>query len=117
MTMIKVYSTAPVAHGFDLGNTKYVFKGTNSNSIEVKGELSGAPHITEIDEAVFAQIQDKYKAHIYIFGGVTSDGVKIEPMIYTAKTDSDAKKKQKDKEPVIPDNSIVTKQKTVEVMK
>lgn len=118
--MIKVYSTAPISHGFDINGKKYIIKGTNSHTILDTSVIHGAtvaPYVTEMDEAIFAQIQDKYKMHIYVFGGTLNTGEKIEPLIYTAKSDGDALKRSKDKPPVIPDENIISKQKTIEAFK
>ena len=118
--MVKVYSTAPISHGFDINGKKYVIKGTNSYVILNSSVNNGAPiapYVTEMDETIFAQIQDKYKMHIYVFGGVLDNGEKIEPLIYTAKSDSDALKRSKDKPPVIDNENVIAKQKNIQPFK
>ncbi len=118
MSMIKVYSRSPIAHKFKLIQNGvenfYEIKGTNSHQILRGG--ADVPFINEMDEAVFLAIKEEYKGHVSLFGGVhpkpESQRV-VEPLIYTAKNETEAVKKMKDSKPVLNSTAIISETKDI----
>lgn len=115
MAQIPVYSRSPISHRFSLienGVEKfYEIEGTNRFEIKLLNEM--VPKTNFLEESIFEAIKTKYKDHIKLFGGKTSDGLKYEPLIYSAKNDGDAKKIMADSRPVITDNEIAMKTKNI----
>jgi hypothetical protein len=121
MSIINVYSRSPIAHQFELVSPSgvssvHVIKGTNSHAILTGGVE--VPYITEMDEAVFNQIKEKYASHPWLFGGKNPEtGVMCDAQIYAAKSSGDAVKKMKDSKPVLDQSSIVGKTAGIEKFK
>lgn len=119
MTLVNVYSRSPISHQFSVvedGIEKVqVIEGMNRITLETFNK--DIPKMTQIDDALFCKIKEKYKDHITLFGGKTLDGVIQEPQIYLAKTEIDAKKKMDDSKPIITEREIATKTKGIEKLK
>lgn len=112
--LVKVYSKSPISHVFDINDgNAHVIKGTNSHIIGAHTE----PFCNEVEEMVFAKIQDKYKAHTRLFGGKDFAGNTLDAQIYVAKTESEALKKAVDTAEVIADENVIMKNKNVKAFK
>jgi hypothetical protein len=121
MSMIQVFSRSPIAHQFEIVSpdgiaTTHVIQGVNSHQILTGGVE--VPFVTEMPEAVFNQIKEKYKSHPWLFGGKHPEtGVQLDAQIYAAKNTTEATKKMKDSKPVLDQSSVVGKTAGIEKFK
>lgn len=124
MTLINVYSRAPIGYKFDVvigGKEVFqIIEGTNSIGIltlqeRLSGLKSDIYKTNSIDSTIFEAIKAKYKDHIPLFGGINEKGVKVEPLIFEAKTASEAKKMVENSSPVFKAQDIVSKNPNITV--
>ena len=117
MTVISVYSRSIIGHKFLLVNEigeeeEFVIEGMNSHGVIMQG-IDPVPRLNRMEESIFSKIKDKYKDHVWLFGGKLSSGVVKEPQIYVAKSDKDAQKILADSKPLITENEMGTKAKGI----
>ena len=119
MALVNVYSRSPISHKFTVIDGGYekeqIILGMNTIPLEVL--TRDCPKITQVDDALFAKIKDKYKNHVSIFGGKDALGRKIEAQIYLAKDESEAKIMMDDFKPIIGEMQMATKTKGIEKLK
>lgn len=119
MVAQSIYSRSLISHEFlineDDGEHRYVIEGTNQHQVVTVDDRT--PRITILESGIFEKIKKKYESHVTLFGGKTPDGKTHQPLIYLAKSDSEAKKMMNDSKPVVTEKEMATKSKGVEDLK